>query len=241
MTNDIFTKKTPLVLAVGAALSLGVQTAWAEDETPKDPHELTIGSGDGQLNSAISEGTVTIPGDFTGNWTGDSAWESGDDINIVAGSDADDKKITISGGALSITNAAGSVQFNEGITSIDITGGEFSNASDLYLVGASLNVSGGSFSNASGKTITIGQDRDGNGPKETVENQAVTVSNTADFVNNGKIVLADGVDFNVKFKNPTSSQVGDGEDAEKYTPGSFTNLNFHAEITLTPAAPSSAA
>lgn len=223
MTNDIFTKKTPLVLAVGAALSLGVQTAWAEDETPKDPHELTIGSGDGQLNSAISEGTVTIPGDFTGNWTGDSAWESGDDINIVAGSDADDKKITISGGALSITNAAGSVQFNEGITSIDITGGEFSNASDLYLVGASLNVSGGSFSNASGKTITIGQDRDGNGPKETVENQAVTVSNTADFVNNGKIVLADGVDFNVEFKNPTSSQVGDGEDAEKYTPGSFTN------------------
>ncbi len=240
MTNDIFTKKTPLVLAVGAALSLGVQTAWAEDgeDTPKDPYELTIGSGEGQLKSEISEGTVTIPGDFTGKWTADEepgavAWEDGDDINIKAGSDeTDPKTIKISGGTLSITNAAGSVQFNEGITSIDITSGEFSNASDLYLVSANLNVSGGSFSNARGATITIGQDRDGKAPPSMVDVHAVTVSGTAGFVNNGKIVLADGVDFNVEFKSPTSSQVGDGEDVEAYTPGSFNNSGDYASITV---------
>lgn len=240
MTNDIFTKKTPLVLAVGAALSLGVQTAWAEDgeDTPKDPYELTIGSGEGQLKSEISEGTVTIPGDFTGKWTADEepgavAWEDGDDINIKAGSDeTDPKTIKISGGTLSITNAAGSVQFNEGITSIDITSGEFSNASDLYLVSANLNVSGGSFSNARGATITIGQDRDGKAPPSMVDDHAVTVSGTAGFVNNGKIVLADGVAFNVEFKSPTSSQVGDGEDVEAYTPGSFNNSGDYASITV---------
>ena len=240
MTNDIFTKKTPLVLAVGAALSLGVQTAWAEDgeDTPKDPYELTIGSGEGQLKSEISEGTVTIPGDFTGKWTADEepgavAWEDGDDINIKAGSDeTDPKTIKISGGTLSITNAAGSVQFNEGITSIDITSGEFSNASDLYLVSANLNVSGGSFSNARGATITIGQDRDGKAPPPRVDDHAVTVSGTAGFVNNGKIVLADGVAFNVEFKSPTSSQVGDGEDVEAYTPGSFNNSGDYASITV---------
>lgn len=243
MTNDIFTKKTPLVLAVGAALSLGVQTAWAEDgeDTPtesKGPYELTIGSGSGQLKSEISEGTVTIPGDFTGNWTADEeteavAWEEGGDINIVAGTDSSDKQIKVSGGKLSITNAAGSVQFNEGITSIDISSGEFSNASDLYLVSASLNVSGGSFSNARGSTITIGQNRDGTAPEEMMEHDhAVTVSGTAGFVNNGKIVLADGVDFNVEFKSPTSSQVGDGEDVEAYTPGSFNNSGDYASITV---------
>lgn len=240
MTNDIFTKKTPLVLAVGAALSLGVQTAWAEDgeDTPKDPYELTIGSGEGQLKSEISEGTVTIPGDFTGKWTADEepgavAWEDGDDINIKAGSDeTDPKTIKISGGTLSITNAAGSVQFNEGITSIDITSGEFSNASDLYLVSANLNVSGGSFSNARGATITIGQDRDGKAPPSMEDDHAVTVSGTAGFVNNGKIVLADGVAFNVEFKSPTSSQVGDGEDVEAYTPGSFNNSGDYASITV---------
>lgn len=239
MTNDIFTKKTPLVLAVGAALSLGVQTAWAEDgeDTPKDPYELTIGSGEGQLKSEISEGTVTIPGDFTGKWTADEetgavAWEEGGDINIVAGTDSSDKQIKVSGGKLSITNVAGSVQFNEGITSIDISSGEFSNASDLYLVSASLNVSGGSFSNARGSTITIGQDRDGEPPSSMVEDRAVTVSGTAGFVNNGKIVLADGVDFNVGFKSPTSSQVGDGEDVEAYTPGSFNNSGDYASITV---------
>ena len=241
MTNDIFTKKTPLVLAVGAALSLGVQTAWAEDgeDTPKAPYELTIGSGEGQLKSEISEGTVTIPGDFTGKWTADEetgavAWEDGDDINIVAGTDSSDKQIKVSGGKLSITNAAGSVQFNGGITSIDISSGEFSNASDLYLVSASLNVSGGSFSNARGSTITIGQgrDRDGAPPEEMVEDHPVTVSGTAGFVNNGKIVLADGVDFNVEFKSPTSSQVGDGEDVEAYTPGSFNNSGDYASITV---------
>lgn len=239
MTNDIFTKKTPLVLAVGAALSLGVQTAWAEDgeDTPKDPYELTIGSGEGQLKSEISEGTVTIPGDFTGKWTADEepgavAWEEGGDINIVAGTDSSDKQIKVSGGKLSITNAAGSVQFNEGITSIDITSGEFSNASDLYLVSANLNVSGGSFSNARGATITIGQDRDGKAPPSMVDDHAVTVSGTAGFVNNGKIVLADGVAFNVEFKSPTSSQVGDGEDVEAYTPGSFNNSGDYASITV---------
>jgi|GEM_PF-517998 len=239
MTNDIFTKKTPLVLAVGAALSLGVQTAWAEDgeDTPKAPYELTIGSGEGQLKSEISEGTVTIPGDFTGKWTADEetgavAWEEGGDINIVAGTDSSDKQIKVSGGKLSITNAAGSVQFNGGITSIDISSGEFSNASDLYLVSASLNVSGGSFSNARGSTITIGQDRDGAPPSSMVEDRAVTVSGTAGFVNNGKIVLADGVDFNVEFKSPTSSQVGDGEDVEAYTPGSFNNSGDYASITV---------
>lgn len=239
MTNDIFTKKTPLVLAVGAALSLGVQTAWAEDgeDTPKAPYELTIGSGEGQLKSEISEGTVTIPGDFTGKWTADEetgavAWEDGDDINIVAGTDSSDKQIKVSGGKLSITNAAGSVQFNEGITSIDISSGEFSNASDLYLVSASLNVSGGSFSNARGATITIGQDRDGKAPEMMVHDHAVTVSDTAGFVNNGKIVLADGVAFNVEFKSPTSSQVGDGEDVEAYTPGSFNNSGDYASITV---------
>lgn len=239
MTNDIFTKKTPLVLAVGAALSLGVQTAWAEDgeDTPKAPYELTIGSGEGQLKSEISEGTVTIPGDFTGKWTADEetgavAWEDGDDINIVAGTDSSDKQIKVSGGKLSITNAAGSVQFNEGITSIDISSGEFSNASDLYLVSASLNVSGGSFSNARGATITIGQDRDGKAPEMMVHDHAVTVSGTAGFVNNGKIVLADGMDFNVEFKSPTSSQVGDGEDVEAYTPGSFNNSGDYASITV---------
>lgn len=242
MTNDIFTKKTPLVLAVGAALSLGVQTAWAEDgeDTPtesKGPYELTIGSGSGQLKSEISEGTVTIPGDFTGNWTADEeteavAWEEGGDINIVAGTDSSDKQIKVSGGKLSITNAAGSVQFNEGITSIDITSGEFSNASDLYLVSASLNVSGGSFSNARGSTITIGQGRDGAPPEGMVEDHPVTVSGTAGFVNNGKIVLANGVDFNVEFKSPTSSQVGDGEDVEAYTPGSFNNSGDYASITV---------
>ena len=239
MTNDIFTKKTPLVLAVGAALSLGVQTAWAEDgeDTPKAPYELTIGSGEGQLKSEILEGTVTIPGDFTGKWTADEetgavAWEDGDDINIVAGTESSDKQIKVSGGKLSITNAAGSVQFNEGITSIDISSGEFSNASDLYLVSASLNVSGGSFSNARGATITIGQDRDGKAPEMMVHDHAVTVSGTAGFVNNGKIVLADGVDFNVEFKSPTSSQVGDGEDVEAYTPGSFNNSGDYASITV---------
>lgn len=239
MTNDIFTKKTPLVLAVGAALSLGVQTAWAEDgeDTPKAPYELTIGSGEGQLKSEISEGTVTIPGDFTGKWTADEetgavAWEDGDDINIVAGTDSSDKQIKVSGGKLSITNAAGSVQFNKGITSIDISSGEFSNASDLYLVSASLNVSGGSFSNARGATITIGQDRDGKAPGMMVHDHAVTVSGNAGFVNNGKIVLADGMDFNVEFKSPTSSQVGDGEDVEAYTPGSFNNSGDYASITV---------
>lgn len=157
MTNDIFTKKTPLVLAVGAALGLGVQTAWAADDKPAEPpqhHTIELGDGDGKLDNVIAkDDEVKLPDNFS-----DEEWKDSDVIDVkgTTGEGAIDS-IKISGGTLTIGSKVGAVVFDrETVKNIEISDGSFSNSSTTYLEGASLKATGGTFTNSG--TLKIGID-----------------------------------------------------------------------------------
>lgn len=247
MTNDIFTKKTPLVLAVGAALSLGVQTAWAEERDPLT-FEITLGNGsegsvsadDGLLDNSIGENeAISLPGSFEDNFFNkdvsddDNKWADGKDIIKVKGDASNSiSTVTIKGGSLTIDKTVAALVFDKTtVKNINITSGTFSNGSVTYLEGASLTATGGTFKNTG--TLKVGIDYvpvtsgdDAAGEEEvTLNGDSLTmkVGGTTAFTNSGTIELGDGVNFGLEFKNPTSSQAGDGENADKYTAGSFDN------------------
>lgn len=241
MTNDIFTKKTPLVLAVGAALSLGVQTAWAADEEPTH-HALTLGDGkNNTFHSVIDseESSITLPDDFQDYFNDqaqddDGKWAKGDVIDVkgVTGTSTIDSVTIKTNGSLTIGSNVGALVFDKAtVKNINIEGGTFSNGSVTYLEGASLTATGGTFKNTG--TLKVGIDYvpvtsgdDAAGEEEvTLNGDSLTmkVGGTTAFTNSGTIELGDGVNFDLEFKNPTSSQAGDGENADKYTAGSFDN------------------
>ncbi len=241
MTNDIFTKKTPLVLAVGAALSLGVQTAWAADEEPTH-HALTLGDGkNNTFHSVIDseESSITLPDDFQDYFNDqaqddDGKWAKGDVIDVkgVTGTSTIDSVTIKTNGSLTIGSNVGALVFDKAtVKNINIEGGTFSNGSVTYLEGASLTATGGTFKNTG--TLKVGIDYvpvtsgdDAAGEEEvTLNGDSLTmkVGGTTAFTNSGTIELGDGVNFGLEFKNPTSSQAGDGENADKYTAGSFDN------------------
>ncbi len=241
MTNDIFTKKTPLVLAVGAALSLGVQTAWAADEEPTH-HELTLGDGkNNTFHSVIGseESSITLPDDFQDYFNDqaqddDGKWAKGDVIDVkgVTGTSTIDSVTIKTNGSLTIGSNVGALVFDKDtVKNINIQGGTFSNGSVTYLEDASLTATGGTFKNTG--TLKVGIDYvpvtsgdDAAGEEEvTLNGDSLTmkVGGTTAFTNSGTIELGDGVNFDLEFKNPTSSQAGDGENADKYTAGSFDN------------------
>ena len=245
MTNDIFTKKTPLVLAVGAALSLGVQTAWAADEEPTH-HALTLGDGkNNTFHSVIDseESSITLPDDFQDYFNDyfndqaqddDGKWAKGDVIDVkgVTGTSTIDSVTIKTNGSLTIGSNVGALVFDKAtVKNINIEGGTFSNGSVTYLEGASLTATGGTFKNTG--TLKVGIDYvpvtsgdDAAGEEEvTLNGDSLTmkVGGTTAFTNSGTIELGDGVNFGLKFNNPTSSQAGDGENADKYTAGSFDN------------------
>lgn len=238
MTNDIFKKKTPLVLAVGAALSLGVQTAWAA-ETEPTPHELTLGDGkNNTFHSVIDseESSITLPDTF---FKDDDEWTNKEDVIDIKGVAATEPNVeaidsvTIkTNGSLTIGSNVGALVFDKDtVKKINVEGGTFSNASATYLEGASLTVTGGTFKNTG--TLKVGIEYvpatsgdEGAGEEEvTLNGDSLTmkVGGTTAFTNSGTIELGDGVNFGLEFKNPTSSQAGDGENADKYTAGSFDN------------------
>lgn len=231
MTNDIFTKKTPLVLAVGAALSLGVQTAWAADEEPTR-HELTLGDGkNNTFHSVIDseESSITLPDTF---FKDDDEWTNKEDVIDIKGVEAIDSVTIKTNGSLTIGSNVGALVFDKDtVKNINIEGGTFSNGSVTYLEGASLTATGGSFTNTG--TLKVGIEYvsatfgdEGAGEEEvTLNGDSLTmkVGGTTAFTNSGTIELGDGVNFDLEFKNPTSSQAGDEENADEYTAGSFDN------------------
>lgn len=252
MTNDIFTKKTPLVLAVGAALSLGVQTAWAEERDPLT-FEITLGNGsegsvsadDGLLDNSIGENeAISLPGSFEDNFFNkdvsddDNKWADGKDIIKVKGDASNSiSTVTIKGGSLTIDKTVAALVFDKTtVKNINITSGTFSNGSVTYLEGASLTATGGTFKNTG--TLKVGIDYvpvtsgdDAAGEEEvTLNGDSLTmkVGGTTAFTNEkgATIELGEGVSFTVGFDKPVvpeGSGDSDGNTDEEATVGSFTN------------------
>lgn len=252
MTNDIFTKKTPLVLAVGAALSLGVQTAWAEERDPLI-FEITLGNGsegsvsadDGLLDNSIGENeAISLPGSFEDNFFNkdvsddDNKWADGKDIIKVKGDASNSiSTVTIKGGSLTIDKTVAALVFDKTtVKNINITSGTFSNGSVTYLEGASLTATGGTFKNTG--TLKVGIDYvpvtsgdDAAGEEEvTLNGDSLTmkVGGTTAFTNEkgATIELGEGVSFTVGFDKPVvpeGSGDSDGNTDEEATVGSFTN------------------
>lgn len=206
MTNDIFTKKTPLVIAVGAALGLSMQTAWAE-EPDEQPNEHPV-----KVDSNIDDGEeIRFPGSIEG-------WKDKDEI-LVQDSEGP-STITISGGKLIIENKVGALEFDKSVSEINLQAGSFENASKVYVNGGKLTVSGGTFSNSG--TLTLGAGKDGT-DLSGVEVEH-TVSGAADFTNTGTLVLEKENDLRISFENPEVSQKDDAkaEDGGKVS-GKFVN------------------
>ena len=252
MTNDIFTKKTPLVLAVGAALSLGVQTAWAEERDPLT-FEITLGNGSegsvsadkGLLDNSIGENeAISLPGSFEDNFFNkdvsddDNKWADGKDIIKVKGDASNSiSTVTIKGGSLTIDKTVGALVFDKDtVKNINIQGGTFSNGSVTYLEDASLTATGGTFKNTG--TLKVGIDYvsvtsgdDAAGEEEgTLNGDSLTmkVGGTTAFTNEkgATIELGEGVSFTVGFDKPVvpeGSGDSDGNTDEEATVGSFTN------------------
>lgn len=259
MTNDIFTKKTPLVLAVGAALSLGVQTAWAADEEPTH-HELTLGDGkNNTFHSVIGseESSITLPDDFQDYFNDqaqddDDKWAKGDVIDVkgVTGTSTIDSVTIKTNGSLTIGSNVGALVFDKDtVKNINIQGGTFSNGSVTYLEDASLTATGGTFKNTG--TLKVGIDYvsvtsgDDAAWEEggTLNGDSLTmkVGGTAAFTNEkgATIELGEGVSFTVGFDKPVvpeGSGDSDGNTDEEATVGSFTNsgtIKVGAKGTLT--------
>lgn len=259
MTNDIFTKKTPLVLAVGAALSLGVQTAWAADEEPTH-HALTLGDGkNNTFHSVIDseESSITLPDDFQDYFNDqaqddDGKWAKGDVIDVkgVTGTSTIDSVTIKTNGSLTIGSNVGALVFDKAtVKNINIEGGTFSNGSVTYLEGASLTATGGTFKNTG--TLKVGIDYvpvtsgdDAAGEEEvTLNGDSLTmkVGGTTAFTNEkgATIELGEGVSFTVGFDKPVvpeGSGDSDGNTDEEATVGSFTNsgtIKVGAKGTLT--------
>ena len=259
MTNDIFTKKTPLVLAVGAALSLGVQTAWAADEEPTH-HELTLGDGkNNTFHSVIDseESSITLPDDFQDYFNDqaqddDDKWAKGDVIDVkgVTGTSTIDSVTIKTNGSLTIGSNVGALVFDKDtVKNINIQGGTFSNGSVTYLEDASLTATGGTFKNTG--TLKVGIDYvsvtsgdDAAGEEEgTLNGDSLTmkVGGTTAFTNEkgATIELGEGVSFTVGFDKPVvpeGSGDSDGNTDEEATVGSFTNsgtIKVGANGTLT--------
>lgn len=212
MTNDIFTKKTPLVIAVGAALGLSMQAAWAE-EPDEQPNKHPV-----KVDSNIDDGEeIRFPGSIEG-------WKDKDEILVQGGS------ITINGGKLIIENEVGALEFDGSVSKINLQAGSFENASKVYVNGGTLTVSGGTFSNSGTLTLGAGRPADDesstNGTEDGTNPINHTVSDSADFKNTGTLELEAGNNLTISFMNPEAPEKDDakaeGEDG-KYVPGKFVN------------------
>lgn len=215
MTNDIFTKKTPLVIAVGAALGLSMQAAWAEEPEEPPVHEVDVND---TLSSITDGAEVRFP-DLI------DRWKDKDEILVQGGS------ITINGGKLIIENKVGALEFDKSVSKINLAAGSFENASKVYVNGGTLTVSGGTFSNSGTLTLGAGRPADdesgSNGAEDgTRSTVAHEVSGSADFKNTGTLELEAGNKLTISFDNPAAPEKDDakaeGEDG-KYVPGKFVN------------------